>query len=160
MKKRRRKLRKPVKMTIYIFLVTLIVYVSFDYFHRDKASVNEAKAEIKTGIDTEWLEEQADVEEQILEDSKGHSLGDPYIKLNPYGTSPLSALIIFETEEPSQISVTVKGKTADTDITEHFEEYDTYHEIPVLGLYADYQNTVEITAVSYTHLTLPTMAVV
>ncbi|WP_164506878.1 aryl-sulfate sulfotransferase [Lapidilactobacillus bayanensis] len=80
-----------------------------------------------------------------LQDSQ-YRLNNPYIKVNPYGRSPLSALAIFQTDEASKISLTVVGKTSKTSISTTYKTYSKQHQISILGLYADYQNTVKITA--------------
>src|SRR5699024_6011175 len=73
-------------------------------------------------------------------------LDEPYVNLDPYDRSPLAALVIFDTEEAAKVAFTVKGKDEETDISKTFADYKTHHELPVLGLYPDYDNKVEITA--------------
>ncbi len=73
----------------------------------------------------------------------GTHLGN--VIVNPYGYSPLTAVINRKTQNPTDIKVTVKGKGENgVDIT-----YDvgrssllTNDGIPVFGLYPDYRNTV------------------
>lgn len=48
---------------------------------------------------------------------KTYSLDHPYTKVNPYRTSPLTALVIFRTDEAAKVSYTVVGKSAKTSIT-------------------------------------------
>ncbi|MDR2977416.1 MAG: aryl-sulfate sulfotransferase [Streptococcaceae bacterium] len=77
---------------------------------------------------------------------QSYSLESPYIKVNPYEISPLSALIIFTTPQAASISYTVLGKTEGTSLTNTVNGgAQTVHQIPVVGLYADYDNTVKIT---------------
>ena len=65
---------------------------------------------------------------------------------NPSGVAPLTALISLETESPVSISVKVAGINGpESDITHNFEQLGTQLEIPVLGLYANIENTVELT---------------
>ena len=148
MKKKKIKSHKLIGLSAVILLLGTGIYYLVNCMHSDSnlLELNDTTeiSEIETGIDTEWLEEQAVTEEEIAEKSAGHTIDDPYVKLNPYGTSPLAALVIFNTEEASQTTITVKGKTEDADITQTYDEYKTAHEIPVLGLYADYENTIEI----------------
>jgi hypothetical protein len=58
------------------------------------------------------LEYQFQREQDILADHvKGsYSPQNPYIIQDPYQANPLSALVLFETAEPAQVSVTVGGK--------------------------------------------------
>lgn len=75
-----------------------------------------------------------------------YSFEDPLVILNPYGTSPLTALVIFETEELTRISIRINGKTEDTSIYHTFDGFDTLHEIPIYGLYPGAANVVDIIA--------------
>lgn len=94
----------------------------------------------------ELLAEQKELEKGILEESKGSTLNNPYVSIDPYNRSPLSALVIFDTEEAAQVSFIVKGKDSETDISNTMKGYKTHHELPVVGLYPGYKNTVEIVA--------------
>ena len=60
---------------------------------------------------------------------------------NPYLISPLTALILFETEKEEAITVTVKGRKQ-TAIFHFTTKKERSHTIPVYGLYADADNTV------------------
>lgn len=71
------------------------------------------------------------------------TFGRPYVKLNPYLIAPLTALILFRTEKPETVAVTVKGKESAGDVSFRFGPA-TEHVIPVYGLYADWDNTVEL----------------
>ena len=73
----------------------------------------------------------------------GYSIDNPNIIINPYGNSPLTALIMFETDDYSEVEITIKSKNGNSDINYKFDR-DKYHMIPIYGLYADYDNTVII----------------
>lgn len=66
----------------------------------------------------------------------------PIVITNPYQNSPLTALILFKTEEKTGVKITVKGKDTLYDISNELDEQTTTHRVPVIGLYADYENTV------------------
>ena len=68
----------------------------------------------------------------------------PLIVTNPYGNSPLTAYILFYTEDACKVSVTVKGKTKKTDVSGTVGRAK-YHRIPVVGLYPDAKNKVVLT---------------
>ena len=72
----------------------------------------------------------------------GYDIDNPNVIVNPYGNSPLTALIMFTSSDYSEASVIIKGKY-DNDINYTFSK-DKYHLIPIYGLYADYNNTVII----------------
>ncbi len=73
----------------------------------------------------------------------GYSIDNPNLIVNPYGNSPLSAIVMFDTDGYSEVSITVKGKDDSGDINYTFSS-DKHHLIPIYGLYADYDNTVII----------------
>ena len=65
------------------------------------------------------------------------------IKVNPYGFTPISALVSFTTEKMGNTVLIVKGKHgAASDIVHQFKDAGTHHSIPVIGMYADFANTV------------------
>lgn len=67
------------------------------------------------------------------------------IKLNPYGYTPLSAIISFSSTVNGKAVIIVKGKHGvNTDIKHVFNDMGLSHSIPVIGLYANYLNTVNI----------------
>ena len=78
-----------------------------------------------------------------------YTLDNPNIVLNPYGNSPLTALIIFNTTESESVSITIKGKDANSTYTNNFEK-SKEHYIPVFGLYPDYSNEIIIKCGSIT----------
>ncbi|WOT03569.1 aryl-sulfate sulfotransferase [Shewanella youngdeokensis] len=67
--------------------------------------------------------------------------------VNPYGNSPLTALLDIRSKKPTDIVVTVKGKgKKGVDITYPVgpQTVNTHDGIPVVGLYANYSNEVEV----------------
>lgn len=85
--------------------------------------------------------EQEEKEKEFQTD--GYTLEDANVILNPYGNSPLTALILFETEEEVSPTVTIVGEDELTTFTHTFEE-DTKHYLPIYGLYPDKENEVVI----------------
>lgn len=110
--------------------------------------VNEndaASASIETTIPVEdtLVKTSADIDAQVQAelDSGNYSFEEPLVILNPYRISPLTAMILFQTEETVGVRVTVKGKTEAADIS--FEaEQTTSHRVPVIGLYPSMENTI------------------
>lgn len=67
------------------------------------------------------------------------------LKLNPSGYAPLSALVNFSSTVTGKTVIIVKGKNgAASDIEHVFNDDGLSHSIPVIGLYADFANTVNI----------------
>jgi arylsulfate sulfotransferase len=73
---------------------------------------------------------------------------NPYVIQDPYQANPLSALILFDTEQPAQVSVSVVGKNPSATFPYTIEGYTTHHQVPVLGLYAGQANQVDLTVVT------------
>lgn len=106
-------------------------------------------AKINSNIPTEIdvMAGQWEIEHMIIQDyyQNDYSVENPYVIVDPYGISPLSALVMFETEHDAKVSIKVVGKDEYTHVMHDFDLYNTHHEIPIVGLYAGYENTVEIT---------------
>lgn len=73
----------------------------------------------------------------------GYTIDNPNIIINPYGISPLTALILFETKKNEEITVMIKEKDNTIKIKNVFKE-NTKHYIPIYGLYPNYSNQVII----------------
>lgn len=95
--------------------------------------------EIKAGSDILLVQSNKEVYFSVY----GYSVDNPNVVVNPYGNSPLTALVMFETNNYSEVEVTIKGKESNSDIYYKFGK-DKYHMIPIYGLYADYENTIII----------------
>ena len=73
------------------------------------------------------------------------------IQVNPYGFTPLSALVSFNTTQEGKTFIRVHGKHgAFRDVTHLFNDFGTVHSVPVIGLYADTTNTVDIRIINAT----------
>lgn len=101
--------------------------------------------EIKNTADTPIDKTISLVEKQTEKDynTEGYTIDNPNVVLNPYDISPLSALVLFETEQEEAVKVTIKGKDALTTYTHTFEATKK-HFLPIYGLYADKENEVVI----------------
>ncbi|WP_431800433.1 aryl-sulfate sulfotransferase [Halobacillus andaensis] len=114
--------------------------------------------------DSEIMTEQEGINEVIQSSySQGeYDMNEPLVIEDPYGAAPLTAIAKFETEEAQEITVTVQGQNGGGDISHTFEGYETEHEVPILGLYPDHDNTVVLEAenedgdTSETELTITT----
>lgn len=119
--------------------------VLFFVFIKDDRK-EETEGERTVSADTELINEQNSIERVIRKtyNQRNYDLHNPLVIPDPYDATPLTALVKFETAEPLKVTVTVKGKTEATNIVKTFDGYQTNHNIPVLGLYPDYDNTVVI----------------
>lgn len=86
------------------------------------------------------ISKQAEVDSQVLKYQKDHNntFDNPKVLQNPYFISPLSALIIFETDNEVSVDVSVNGIFMTT-----YEKSKT-HSIEIYGLRTNFANQVEL----------------
>lgn len=100
----------------------------------------------------DWIMQQIaiqnEADQMMLEElsSGTYSLDTPLVVLDPYNCSPLTAILLFTTDEPVNISIHIPGREKLTSVDFVFDGYLTEHMIPVYGLYADTVNQVVLTA--------------
>lgn len=133
----RKKKNKKI-ITIIISVIVLIVLGSVFYFY------NNLTGKSKIDLTASLVTKQNEIEKTIK--TNGYTIDNPNVLLDPYDASPLTALILFETEEEVSPKVTIEGKDKLTTIETEFAK-NTKHYLPIYGLYADYNNKVDI---SYT----------
>lgn len=106
---------------------------------------DQASSQIETAIPAEetLVKTTYDIDGQVEEElqSGNYTFQEPLVILNPYKISPLTGLVLFQTEEEVGVRVTVKGKTEATDITGEVGP-STSHRVPMVGLYPSTENTV------------------
>lgn len=133
-----RKKRNKKIITIIISIIVLIILGSIFY------SYNNLKGKNRIDLTASLVTKQNEIENTIK--TNGYTIDNPKVLLDPYDASPLTALILFETEEEVSPKVTIEGKDKLTTIETEFAK-NTKHYLPIYGLYADYNNKVDI---SYT----------
>ena len=129
-KNRKRMIKIVVSVLILIMILLLIVLMYCNHINTSTKTVEEKELMVL---------EQEEKEKEFQTD--GYTLEDANVILNPYGNSPLTALILFETEEEVSPTVTIVGEDELTTFTHTFEE-DTKHYLPIYGLYPDKENEV------------------
>ena len=91
-----------------------------------------------------WQQRQALIEKALAEQFAEAVLsGSTYVAVNPYGTSPLSALV-YHKFEGATVTVMVAGQNGSPDFV--YSVKATENGIPVYGLYAGVVNTVTVTS--------------
>ncbi len=97
--------------------------------------------------------QQQEIVEDLLAKAQNteNTLTNPVIQVNPFGTAPLSAVAAFYTPKGSEVKVTVQGKpasgeTVQADVTYTVSGKTKNHVIPIVGLFANYTNTVVLEA--------------
>lgn len=91
-------------------------------------------------VDT-WMREQ---ELERLMDEYHFTFETMLVVSNPYGLTPLCAVVLFETETDCYVRYTVRGKVPSCDFTYTTERFVSRHRVPVFGLYAAGQNPVNM----------------
>lgn len=73
-------------------------------------------------------------------------VSDTSVVLNPFGTAPLTALVRSQMPLKGRFGVKVLGKGENGIAIEHkLAPFTASHDIPILGLYIDHENEIELT---------------
>ena len=128
-------MKKIIAKYVILIVVTFAASIFIYKYVMDNNPVN-------TENDLIYLQSQT--EEQMLSNTN-YTIDNPNVILNPYGNSPLSALIIFQTKDLTTSTVTIKGKDDANDLTHTFTPTKV-HILPIYGLYAGYDNKIVIEA--------------
>lgn len=121
---------------IATILSVAFIMVSTLFILNQKATNHNELTEKVSMVDSEY-----EIEKKFK--VNGYTLDNPNIILNPYGNSPLTALVLFETEKELDVKVTITGKDKLTTYTHTFSKTKE-HYLPIYGLYADSNNKIII----------------
>lgn len=136
-KKKEKKQNKNLKKIIVIILAIIIIASIIGLLILN--NISTARSELKLTLSLR--SEQQELEKEFT--SEGYTLDNPNVIVDPYNNSPLTALIIFETEREEKVKITIEGEDDLTTYTHQFDK-EKVHYIPVYGLYAGKENTVVI----------------
>ena len=136
-KKKEKKQNKNLKKIIMIILAIIIIASIIGLLILN--NISTARSELKLTLSLR--SEQQELEEGFT--SEGYTLDNPNVIVDPYNNSPLTALVIFETEREEKVKITIEGEDDLTTYTHEFDK-EKVHYIPVYGLYAGKENTVII----------------
>ena len=123
------------KLLIVLLVVIILAVILFFVF----SSMSNNHDEVEQTISL--VENQEELEKEFKSD--GYTIDNPNIIVNPYEISPLTALVIFETESEVAPVVTIIGKDENTTFTHEFDA-NTVHYLPIYGLYAGRDNEIII----------------
>ena len=126
-----------MKKKLLIVLLAVIILAVILFFVFSSMSNNHDEVEQTISL----VENQEELEKEFKSD--GYTIDNPNIIVNPYEISPLTALIIFETESEVAPVVTIIGKDENTTFTHEFDA-NTVHYLPIYGLYAGRDNEIII----------------
>ena len=128
-----------MKKLIMKYILLIIVTFAASIFIYEYVMENEP---IETENDIFYLQNQSEV--QYLSNTN-YTIDNPNVILNPYGNSPLSALVVFQTKDLTTSSITIKGKDGADDLKHTFTPTKV-HILPIYGLYPGYDNKIIIEA--------------
>ena len=135
-------MNKKHKNILIISLIIFIIILTIVFILLNNQNVNHEEVDKSVSLITTQQEKEKNFK------IEGYTIDNPNVILNPYGNSPLTALICFETEEEITPTITVKGKDSLTTFTHAFEK-NKKHYLPIYGLYANYENEINIEYVKY-----------
>ena len=117
-------------ISIIILTIPLFILVQNNLENSDEITAKES-----------LITYQSNLEEKFKID--GYTIDNPNIILDPYDASPLTALVLFETNDEVEPTITILGKDELTTYT-YKSKKSNKHYLPIYGLYADYENTIII----------------
>lgn len=137
MKQNKKVIFGVIIVLVFILIATLIFYHSkmkeeqlqISKYFQDKESIAAL---------SDVLSEQEKVSEEIqnILSHGEYTFDDPYLLVDPYGISPLTALIIFKTDHEVEVEVVINGESVT------IMESSKIHSIPIYGLKAGIENRV------------------
>ena len=125
---------KKKKIVIIVIVIILILAIGCLLVF-NSISTNSEEVELVSSL----IEKESKLEEDFPKELKDIDNAD--VIVNPYEISPLTALIIFKTDEAVSPKVTIEGEDELSTYEYTFDE-GTEHYLPIYGLYPDRDNTV------------------
>lgn len=135
-------------LAVIILGLGLIAKYKIDEYNKNKTNnIGQETVSIESNIvtDDSVMTKCRQIDAQLSNEVKSgnYTFKQPLVVQNPYQNSPLTALVLFKTEEKTSVKATVLGDeswegsdlTGETSLT-------TEHRVPVLGLYAGRTNQV------------------
>ncbi|MBR3209381.1 MAG: arylsulfate sulfotransferase N-terminal domain-containing protein [Bacilli bacterium] len=120
---------KYLLLVVFAFTTSILIY---NHFQNVKV--------VDVDDDTLVLKEKKDSGVSVSID---YTFDKPNVILNPYGSSPLMALVTFRTKKLAAPKVTVQGKDGSNNLVHTFSP-SKVHILPIYGLYPDYDNIITI----------------
>lgn len=136
-------MRKGVSLIMAGVLTVTMLFTGCETNSETKESADAAKTVNTTQLkETNYVADCASVDEALAKEVN-HPLEEAQVIKDPYGTSPLTAVICFTTETKVGGTITVEGKDKKDNITGEIKEA-TAHIVPVYGLYNNDTTKVNI----------------
>lgn len=126
--------KKEIRLIIILLLLLagILVFVYFNEYDRNDKLVkeNESLISLQGGYNDDL-------------NAKGYTIDNPKVVIDPYKASPLTAMVMFETKESTEVKVSIQGKDDKTGLSYTFPK-SKEHYLAIYGLYAGYDNIVTI----------------
>ena len=122
---------------IIIVLIVILVFSFGTFLVLNDLTTNIKEVELVSSL----IEKENKLEDDFPKEFKDIDNAD--VIVNPYEISPLTALIIFKTEEEVSPKVTIEGDDELSTYQYTFDK-DTKHYLSIYGLYPDRDNTVVV----------------
>ena len=126
--------KKEIRLIIILLLLLagILVFVYFNEYDRNDKLVkeNESLISLQEGYNDDL-------------NAKGYTIDNPKVVIDPYKASPLTAMVMFETKESTEVKVSIQGKDDKTGLSYTFPN-SKEHYLAIYGLYAGYDNIVTI----------------
>ena len=126
--------KKKIVIIVVVIILMLVVGCLLVF---NNLSTNNKEVKVVSSL----IDEESKLEDDFPTELKDIDNAD--VIVNPYEISPLTALIIFKTEESISPKVTIEG---DDELSTYEYTFDegTEHYLPIYGLYPDRDNTVVV----------------
>jgi hypothetical protein len=121
-------LDKFLNIAKYVLIDGIVLFLALSLFLFAKKDSNDVIAPEDIEMD-----KQAAIDERLS--AMSGTLDAPSVVIDPYGASPLSAAVIFDTDAPVAISADIVGQNGAEDLILDFPA-ETHHVIELVGLYA------------------------
>ena len=122
---------------VIIVLIVILVFSFGTFLVLNDLTTNTKEVELVSSL----IEKESKLEDDFPKELKDIDNAD--VIVNPYEISPLTALIIFKTEEEVSPKVTIEGDDELSTYQYTFDK-DTKHYLSIYGLYPDRDNTVVV----------------
>ena len=121
-------MKKIITFLASILLIIIIVFISMRIINNNEIETKYFTKQVLSSIPS-LVNNQYSINNKLdkVSDDKSYTISNPYIELNPYKISPLSAIIIFQTNDSKEISLSINDKY------ETKMELSTKHIVPIYG---------------------------
>ncbi len=125
-----------MKVNLSVLIIIVLILIS---------GCSSSQVDENVSIQESILLENEEVDNEIINEIKNgeFTFDNPYIVIDPYESSPLTALVGFKTEEDMEVKVIVTGDVEE-DTIEYIIKKSKEHYVPIVGLYADRENKVKL----------------